>query len=215
VAGAIADVDAAAWDALDHGPSPFLRHGFLAALEASGSVGGRSGWTPRYVLVEEAGQLVGAVAAYVKAHSYGEYIFDWAWARAAERAGLPYYPKLVVAAPMTPATGPRLLLAQRTMSRGASRSCAALVAGVRGVADRRRCGSIHWLFCTAAEQAELAAHGFMARASFQFHWHNRGYASFDELPGAADLAQAQAAAQGAGAGAGERSPACAGWPGAA
>jgi predicted N-acyltransferase len=179
VAGAIADVDAAAWDALDHGPSPFLRHGFLAALEASGSVGGRSGWTPRYVLVEEAGQLVGATAAYVKGHSYGEYIFDWGWARAAERAGVPYYPKLVIAAPMTPATGPRALLAPGRSPEAQAQLLAALIDGVRGVAEAERCRSIHWLFCTEAEQAALAAHGLLPRASLQFHWHNRGYRSFD------------------------------------
>lgn len=163
----------------------------MRALERSGSVGAEAGWLPFYVLVEAPAQapradqtgeiprrLVGAVAAYVKAHSYGEYIFDWAWARAAERAGLPYYPKLVVAVPMTPATGPRLLVA-KDMSRGPV--VARLVAEVRALAERRRCASIHWLFTTAAEQAELREHGFMARASFQYHWHNPGYASFDEF----------------------------------
>ena len=85
----IGRVDAAAWDALDHGPSPFLRHGFLRALEESGSTGGRSGWTPTYVLVEDAaGRLVGGTAAFVKGHSYGEYIFDWSWASAAARFGV-------------------------------------------------------------------------------------------------------------------------------
>jgi predicted N-acyltransferase len=90
--GAIREVDAAAWDALDHAPSPFLRHGFLRALEESGSIGGtgrrRSGWTPVYLLAEQGGKLLGAVAAFVKDHSYGEYIFDWGWASAAQRAGL-------------------------------------------------------------------------------------------------------------------------------
>ncbi len=190
-------VDAAQWNSLDHGPSPFTEYGFLRALERSGSVGARAGWEPFYVLVEapaparaprpgETGdireippaRLVGAVAAYVKAHSYGEYIFDWAWAQAAERAGLPYYPKLVVAVPMTPATGPRLLVA-KDMSRGPVVD--RLVAEVKALADRRRCGSVHWLFTTAAEQAELRAHGFMARASFQYHWRNVGYTSFDEF----------------------------------
>ena len=88
----LADIEAGAWDALDHGPSPFLRHGFLRALEESGSIGGtgrrRSGWAPVYLLAERAGRLVGAVAAFVKDHSYGEYIFDWGWANAAQRAGI-------------------------------------------------------------------------------------------------------------------------------
>lgn len=194
VVSSLESVDAAQWNSLDHGPSPFTEHGFLRALERSGSVGAAAGWEPFYVLVEapaparapragEPGEipgsrLVGAVAAYVKAHSYGEYIFDWAWARAAERAGLGYYPKLVVAVPMTPATGPRLLVA-KDMSRGPV--VARLVAEVRALAERRRCGSVHWLFTSAAEQAELREHGFMARASFQYHWHNAGYGSYDEF----------------------------------
>jgi len=190
VVPSLASVDAAQWNALEHGPSPFSEYGFLRALERSGSVGPESGWDPAYVLVEAGAasaagsgeiperRLVGAVAAYVKAHSYGEYIFDWAWARAAERGGLAYYPKLVVAVPMTPATGPRLLIA-RDVSRGPV--VAKLVAEVRALAERRRCGSIHWLFTTAAEQAELREHGFLPRASFQYHWHNDGYASFDEF----------------------------------
>src|SRR5512139_1917724 len=109
--GSVKDLDPKAWDALDHGPSPFLRHGFLAALEATESIDAMrpravfprrsSGWTSVYLLVEEAGRLVGAVAAFLKSHSYGEYIFDWGWANAAQRAGIRYYPKLVVAAPHT------------------------------------------------------------------------------------------------------------------
>ena len=198
VVSSLASVDAAQWNALEHGPSPFSEHGFLRALERSGSVGPEAGWDPVYILVEAPAEesatagavsaqapgeipgtrLVGAVAAYVKAHSYGEYIFDWAWARAAERGGLAYYPKLVVAVPMTPATGPRLLVA-RDVSRGPV--VAKLVAGVRALADQRRCGSVHWLFTTAEEQAELRDHGFAPRASFQYHWHNAGYASFDEF----------------------------------
>jgi hypothetical protein len=179
----IAQVDAAAWDALDHGPSPFLRHGFLRALEESGSIGGtgrrRSGWAPHYLLAERAGQLVGGVAAFVKDHSYGEYIFDWGWASAAQRAGLRYYPKLVIAAPATPATGKRILLA-----RDAGRDVtAALLAAVRALADDAKCSSIHWLFCTAEEQQLLARAGYFPRLTLQFHWKNRGYATFDAFLG--------------------------------
>ena len=188
----IEEVPAAGWDALDHGVSPFLRHGFLAALEASGSVDPLvrvvrlrrgSGWTSVYLLAEQAGRLVGAVAAFVKTHSYGEYIFDWGWANAAERAGLAYYPKLVIAAPATPATGRRLLLAP-DLGAGAAAVRAALIDAVRGLADDTGCSSIHWLFCTADEQAELARAGFFPRASSQFHWRNRGYGSFDDFLGA-------------------------------
>jgi uncharacterized protein len=174
--GSIAEVDRAAWDALDHGPSPFLRWGFLRALEESGSIGHRTGWTPVYLVAEQGG-LRGAVAAFIKTHSYGEYIFDWGWASAAQRAGVPYYPKLVVAAPATPATGNRILLAP-----GAGPEVrTALIAAVRELADQAECSSIHWLFCTAQEQATLEAAGYFPRATFQFHWHNRGYATFDDF----------------------------------
>jgi predicted N-acyltransferase len=183
-AGSIAEVDAAAWDALDHGASPFLRHGFLRALEESGSIDAtgvrkrRSGWSGLYLLAEQAGRLVGGVAAFLKDHSYGEYIFDWGWANAAERAGLRYYPKLVIAAPQTPATGHRLLIAP-----GADGDAvrAALIGAVRAVADDTECSSIHWLFCTKDEQAQLAAAGYFPRASMQFHWHNRDYQTFDDF----------------------------------
>jgi uncharacterized protein len=180
----VAELDAGAWDGLVHGDSPFLRVGFLRALEDSGSVDPatakkrRSGWSSLYLLAEQAGRLVGAVPAFLKEHSYGEYIFDWGWASAAQRAGLRYYPKLVVAAPHTPATGQRILLAPGADA-GAVRS--ALIAAVRQVADDTECSSIHWLFCTAEEQAELADAGFFPRASMQFHWHNRGYATFDDF----------------------------------
>ncbi|HEY4243069.1 MAG TPA: GNAT family N-acetyltransferase [Kofleriaceae bacterium] len=180
----VADVDGAAWDALSHGPSPFLRAGFLRALEESGSIGRRSGWSPVYLTAWLDGRMAGAVAAFVKSHSYGEYIFDWGWANAASRAGLEYYPKLVIAAPHTPATGPRILLAPDLDAPVRTAVQKALIEAVRAVADDTGCHSIHWLFCTAEEQAALEAAGYTARASMQFHWHNRGYATFDEFLGA-------------------------------
>jgi predicted N-acyltransferase len=180
----ISEVDRAAWDALIHAPSPFLRHGFLRALEESASIGGsgrkRSGWAPQYILAERGGRLVGAVAAFVKDHSYGEYIFDWGWASAAQRAGIRYYPKLVIAAPATPATGTRILLAPDAPPE----TVQVLLGAVRGVAETHGCSSIHWLFCTAAEQRLLAEHGFFPRTTLQFHWKNRGYGSFDDFLGA-------------------------------
>jgi hypothetical protein len=172
----IDEVDRAAWDRLDHGPSPFLRWGFLKALEESGSIGKRTGWTPVYLIAEQGGALAGGVAAFIKPHSYGEYIFDWGWASAAQRAGIRYYPKLVIAAPATPATGKRILLAR-------PEARAPLLAAVRQLADDTECSSIHWLFCTAEEQAQLAGAGYFARATFQFHWHNRGYKTFDDFLG--------------------------------
>ena len=186
IVGSVGELDAAAWDGLDHGASPFLKTGFLRALEESGSIDPatqrkrRSGWTSVYVLAEAGGRLVGAVPAFLKSHSYGEYIFDWGWANASERAGIAYYPKLVIAAPATPATGRRILLAPDAPAA----TVPALIAGVRAVADDAEVSSIHWLFCTEAEANELARHGFFCRTTMQFHWKNRGYASFDEFLGA-------------------------------
>jgi uncharacterized protein len=191
--GSVAELDAAAWDALDHGPSPFLRHGFLRALEETGSIdpirGTRgtkprgSGWNSVYLLAHHDGRLVGGVAAFLKTHSYGEYIFDWGWASAAQRAGIPYYPKLVIAAPATPATGPRILLAP-DLGGLAPAIAKVLIDAVQNLADDTECSSIHWLFCTAAEQHLLVECGYFARASLQFHWKNRGYASFGDFLGA-------------------------------
>ena len=175
----ISRIDRESWDGLEHGASPFLRHGFLAALEASGSVGRGTGWAPVYLIVEDAsGAVLGATAAFLKGHSYGEYIFDWSWASAAGRFGVDYYPKLVIAAPMTPATGNRILVAPGADPEVVT---AALAAAVHAVAEDAGASSIHWLFCTAEEEARLARHGFAPRATFQFHWRNRGYASFDDF----------------------------------
>lgn len=198
-------VESASWNALDHGSSPFLEWGFLRALELSGSTTAEAGWDPHYLLVhgpashlatvaEPGGRehspggqvtadsgdvLLGAVTAYVKTHSYGEYIFDFHWARAAMNGGIAYYPKLVIAAPATPATGPRILLHPRLDARGRELVASRLIAGVRTLAESERCSSIHWLFCTEGERALLERHGFASRRSFQFHWHNREYPDFD------------------------------------
>jgi predicted N-acyltransferase len=183
----IEEVDRSAWDALEHGPSPFLSYGFLRALEVSGSIGQGTGWHPFYLLAEidpgssgstTSSTLIGAVPAFVKSHSYGEYIFDWSWASAAQRSGIPYYPKLVVAAPVTPATGTRLLLRPDA---DPAHVTAALVAGVRELADQTGCSSVHWLFCTATEQKRLEELGFASRLTFQFHWHNQGYGSYEDF----------------------------------
>jgi len=174
----IAKLDPASWDALDHDGSPFLRHGFLRALEESRSIGRRSGWDPRYLLLESGGQLRAALPAFVKRHSYGEFIFDWEWARASERAGLRYYPKLVVAAPLSPVTGPRLLF-HPALDEGERRSAAAtLVDSARQLADAEGCSGLHFLFVTERERDLLADLGLAPRASFQFHWHARGDADF-------------------------------------
>ncbi len=190
----IEGVKSASWNALDHAPSPFLEWGFLAALERSGSVGASAGWDPHYLLVHgdlpaaqesspdrAAPTLLGAVAAYVKDHSYGEYIFDFHWARASMSSGIPYYPKLVIAAPATPATGRRILLHPQLDAAGRAAVTAELIAGVRELAESTGCMSTHWLFVTEQEQAQLEAAGYASRSSYQFHWHNENYASFDDF----------------------------------
>jgi hypothetical protein len=183
VASRIAEVDAAAWDALDHGGCPFVRHGFLSALEETGSIGRQAGWEPRYLLAERDGALIGAAPAFVKSHSFGEFIFDWEWAHASQRAGLDYYPKLVVAAPVTPATGPRLLRAPGLAPAERREVGAALVAAAELVAADEECSSLHFLFVTGEERDLLAELGLAPRASFQFHWHNRGYRDFGDYLG--------------------------------
>lgn len=184
---ALSSVDAAEWNGLDHGHSPFLEWGFLRALEMSGSTGGPAGWAPIYLLAEtkdELGrrELVGAIACFLKDHSYGEYIFDWGWARAASRAGVSYYPKLVVAAPVTPATGPRILL-RRQPEDEPELIAKLLLSAVRELADSTDASSVHFLFTTEAEHRLLEEQGFMSRLSFQFHWHNQDYADFDAFLG--------------------------------
>ena len=177
------------WNRLVGDDDPFLEHGFLSALEASGSVGPRAGTVPRFVLVRDGVRLVGALPLYLKMNSFGEFIFDWAWANGAHQAGIRYYPKLVAAIPFTPATGRRLLLAADTDAAAISDQ---LLAGMHAVAEEEKASSIHVLFCTEGEadwlaaQAGPGAHRFQKRLSMQFHWHNRTpepYRSYDDFLG--------------------------------
>jgi len=161
------------WDALAGG-HPFLRHAFLQALHETGCASPSSGWTPRYVTAWDAGRLAGAIPLYAKAHSYGEYVFDWAWADAYRRHGMRYYPKLVAAVPFTPVTGPRLL------GRDAATRRALLDAALAAVADGSH-SSLHVLFATDAEARALDAAGMIARRSVQFHWTNAGWRDFGDF----------------------------------
>jgi hypothetical protein len=177
----IDDLDPAEWNLLAGDANPFLRHGFLAALEASGSVGAGTGWQPRHLaLRDDTGALAAAMPLYLKSDSWGEFVFDFAWADAYRRAGLRYFPKLVAAVPFTPATGPRLLTRP-----GAARApaVAALVEAALAQAAEERASSVHVLFPDAAGALELRGRGFLLRKDCQFHWHNRGYASFDDFLG--------------------------------
>jgi hypothetical protein len=166
----------AAWDALAGQDDPFLEHAFLYTLEETGCVGKGTGWEPQYLLCEEGDSLLGAVPLYLKFHSYGEYIFDWGWASAAQRARLRYYPKLTAAVPFTPATGRRLLLHPGA---DAARVTQALIGGLLQSADDLQASSVHALFVTEGERAALAARGFLPRLTSQFHWENRGYTDFE------------------------------------
>jgi predicted N-acyltransferase len=174
----IAEVPADAWDACAGRDNPTVSHAFLAAIEESGSATARSGWLPRHALLEDkAKRLVAAAPMYVKSHSYGEYVFDHGWADAFERAGGRYYPKLQVAVPFTPVTGPRLLV-RPDAPPGTQ---AALIASLVKVAERLDVSSLHITFPTEAEWKTLGACGLLQREGEQFHWENRGYASFDDF----------------------------------
>lgn len=175
----IGTIDPAAWDALAGRNDPFAEHGFLHAMERGEVVDDASGWRPTHVTVWEGDRLVGALPLYEKHHSYGEFIFDWAWADAAMRLGVRYYPKLVSMVPVTPATGRRLLVAE-----DADRAAVvdALIRGAFEAAERIRASSLHILFLTGDERADLASFDELRpRLSHQFHWHNEGYASLDDF----------------------------------
>jgi len=171
VASSLSGVVPAEWNRLTGG-NPFLRHEFLSALHDTGCAAPESGWTPTYLLLQEDNRLQGALPLYLKSHSYGEYVFDWAWADAYERHGLAYYPKLLSAVPFTPVTGPRLLAASHAI-RHELMNTAITLATELGVS------SLHCLFPTQEQAHEFAAQGLMLRHGVQFHWMNPGYADFD------------------------------------
>jgi len=161
------------WDALALG-QPFLRHAFLRALHESGCASPAAGWTPRFLTAWRSGALVGAMPLYAKAHSYGEYVFDWSWADAYRRHGRRYYPKLVAAVPFTPVSGPRILGADEGVRR------ALVEAALARVADGTH-SSLHLLFTPEGESRVLVATGMIARHGVQFHWTNRGWRDFDDF----------------------------------
>ncbi|HEY7458264.1 MAG TPA: GNAT family N-acetyltransferase [Xanthobacteraceae bacterium] len=159
--------------------NPFVSHTFLASLEESGAVTGRTGWQPQHILVESAaGEIVAVMPCYLKSHSQGEYVFDHGWAEAYERAGGDYYPKLQVSVPFTPVTGPRLLVRSGS---AADTAREALVAGAIELTKRRGASSIHVTFPTKTEWEYFSRLGFLARTDRQFHWLNEGYKSFDDF----------------------------------
>jgi predicted N-acyltransferase len=168
--------DLSAEEAAGERYNPFISHAFLSALERSRSVGGRTGWTPAHVLVEDAdGRLVACAPAYLKSHSMGEYVFDHSWAQAYENAGGGYYPKLQIAAPFTPVTGRRLLVAADAPP-GAR---AALIAALRGLREAIEASSVHVTFANVADAEALGEAGFARRTGEQFHFLNEGYPDFE------------------------------------
>ena len=198
VATSIAALDAAQWDACANPPAsgaglldgagegdgsrerfnPFLSHAFLEALELSGSVGARTGWSPAHVVIKDGGRMVAVAPTYLKSNSQGEYVFDHAWADAFSRAGGRYYPKLQVAVPFTPATGRRFLVAG---DQDLAKRQSELTAGLRALRQEAKASSIHATFVTKAEWEAFGAQGWLQRTDQQFHFINDGYAGFDDF----------------------------------
>lgn len=174
--GRLADVAVTAWRRLDGADNPFLDHAFLTALESSSCVGAGTGWIPQHVTLWEGSELVAAAPAYLKSHSFGEFVFDWAWASAYRQHGLAYYPKLVCAVPFAPVAGPRLLVRS-----GAPQMLKAQLANA-ALQHARAIGAsgVHWLFPDAEDTQLMIDSGLMLRKGCQFHWHNNGYAHFDD-----------------------------------
>ena len=173
--GSVGAFDRAAWDALVPDGNPFTRHGFLTALEDSGSVGEGTGWQPAPIVIEDdCGQLLAALPAYLKGHSQGEYVFDHAWAEAYERAGGRYYPKLQIAAPFTPATGPRLLLSDSGLARP-------LLSAAEQLCAQNGFSGAHATFIAPEQVPLFERAGWLIRHDIQFHWTNRGYRSFEDF----------------------------------
>jgi hypothetical protein len=179
VHGSIREIGEAAWDGLSGvAEAPFLSFAWLDVLEQTKCVGGDTGWLPQHLSFWEGGRLVAAAPAYVKDNSEGEFVFDHSWASAAHRIRLPYYPKLIVAVPFTPATAPRLLVAP---GEDRTKLMPALAEALRAIVKKVRISSAHVLFPTEEEASALAEAGLAHRMGIQFHWHNDGFSTFDDF----------------------------------
>jgi len=178
----VSQVDKAVWDRCAGPDNPFLSWDFLNALEESGSVGSRAGWLPQHAALEDAaGNVLGVAPMYLKNHSQGEYVFDWGWADAYERAGGQYYPKLIVAVPFTPVTGPRLLVPEGPRRETLQQT---LIGALVQIATKIGVTNLHITFPTPEEKAIADDLGLLIRRAFQYHWHNDGYETFDDFLGA-------------------------------
>lgn len=185
VFGGVAEIARDAWQGLATADNPFLSYDFLAGLEYTRCVGRGTGWTPAIVALRDDLGLAAAAPGYLKTHSYGEFVFDFAWAQAYTRFGLPYYPKLVIAVPFTPATGPRLLVRADLAREPATLAAVEtqLIDALCDYAQQRRLSSVHMLFHLPRESAALAAHDWLGRRDCQFHWINHGYTDFEQFLG--------------------------------
>lgn len=178
VIGSLSEVAATEWNALVHADNPFARHEFLIAMERHDAVGKTFGWYPQYLLARDNGELIGAAPMYLKDNSYGELVFDWAWADAYQRSGVAYYPKLVVAIPYTPATGQRLLVHPKSDYQIVAQ---AMITAATEHARNLKVSSLHWLFTNAQDTALFKNQpDYMLRLGCQFHWHNQDYESFED-----------------------------------
>jgi len=175
----ISDVPEAEWNALVRADaSPFVEHAWLACLEEAGCVGGRTGWLPRHLVLYDGGEIVAAAPAYLKMNSEGEFVFDWSWADLAERMGIAYYPKLILAVPFTPATGHRVLWHP---SRDRGETVAVFAQAVRTITREMELSSAHVLFPEEAEARLWEAAGLTIRNGVQYHWTNDGFATFEDF----------------------------------
>ncbi len=175
----LADIDARQWNALAGGSQPFLRHEFLLALEETGCASAESGWAPQHLLLRDAqGQVLAAAPTYLKAHSRGEFVFDFSWANAYQQRRLEYYPKLLTAVPFTPVSGARLLIADESQRAGLE---AALAAAACEIVRQSGLSSWHVLFPVEAQATMLTRAGLIQRRDCQFHWYNHGYGSFEDF----------------------------------
>jgi len=173
----IDQLDPQAWNALAGTEVPFLRHEFLAALEHTGCVGPASGWTPAYIALNDEAGLAAAAPAFIKSHSYGEFVFDFSWAEAYARFGRNYYPKLSVCVPFTPATGSRLLVRPDLAAPLVRRR---LIKAIEDFSTQSRISSAHALFFDEGDREAFAQSGWLLRRDCQFHWHNQGYRDFEQ-----------------------------------
>lgn len=173
-------IEAAQWDALNPDANPFVSFAFLRALETTDCLGEQHGWYPQYLCVHDTdSRLIAAAPAYIKTNSYGEFVFDWAWAEAYEQHGLNYYPKLIVAAPYTPATGPRALIAADQDEQACIKM---LLRAAEAVVEQYKLSGMHWLFAPRAQNDLLCEAGqLVPRQGVQYHWHNHDYRDFDEF----------------------------------